>query len=119
MKRIVLLTILLLCSACSSKKPIDPTDRFGKYNFSYDLAQRERTKLIQAFDDGKGTYLHFLNVENLKPLHIYPHNKNISLKYKIENNFVRVLGIYKALKIVSGRKISFLKRVSNIKEVER
>jgi outer membrane protein OmpA-like peptidoglycan-associated protein len=73
------------------------------HHFSYRVPLREEVNLIQVFDDGATTYFQFTEAPDAAvELRRLPDNEPLS--YTVDANFLKVQGIYDALRVtVAGR----------------
>ena len=108
MKFLVLCLLMLLFSACSLRDRVEPLNRLGVYNFGYTLESRERTKLIQVFDDGIKTYFQFLDLESLIAPEVFSQGQK--LKYETKDNFVLIQGIHDLFLITVNERKSLVSR---------
>ncbi len=58
MKALIAATLALVLLPGCTHQPPAPEWQLGRYSFDYEIENPENTGLIQAFDDGKLTYLH-------------------------------------------------------------
>jgi len=98
------LILFLLISAlpgCSLNSEAPIPEKVGRYDFGYRIALREKTRLIQVFDDGEKTYLQFLDLERLEAPKIY--NNAERLSHERKGNFALLEGTFESLVVFAGK----------------
>ncbi len=107
------LIIAISLSACSTSKLNLYSPTLGAYNFNYNVEAPSKTGVIQAFDDGKDTYLKvyrpnrriegltFIEEGSKKRLEVAP----------VKRNLFQISGLYDAITVNSGGMRSYITRL--------
>lgn len=110
MRAFYLLVVVSLLMGCSASGRQIPSSAVGRYNFNYLAQKQEGINLIQVFDSGDETFLHFLSLKDLPTPKVFSGLGSEELKYRIENNFLVLNEIHDWLLIVVGEKEAFVQR---------
>lgn len=71
------------------------------HNFAYRVTLREEVNVVQVFDDGSSTYFQFTETpENAVDVRRLPDNE--PLGYTVDDRFLKVRGVYDALRVTVG-----------------
>jgi len=104
----VLATGLAACVALNSPRTTEaPTPMpLDHHNFNYALVRRESVQLIQAFDDGKQTYLQFTRAPLGRDQAVLVENSEnqTALAYHCDGPYLVLPGVYAQLTISIGAK---------------
>src|SRR5208282_2940049 len=102
----VLATGLAACVALNSPRTTEAPIPMPLYhhNFDYALMRRESVQLIQAFDDGKQTYLQFTRAPATRnqPILIESFGSQTALAYRGDGPYLVIPGVYAQLTITIG-----------------
>lgn len=121
MKRLFLITMITL-SACSTSRLNLYSPTLGAYDFNYSVEAPSKTGVIQAFDDGKDTYLKIYRPNRgLQGLTFVETGANKPLKVSpVKRNLLCVSGLHDAITVESGGMKSYITRLeAEIKEGSR
>lgn len=102
---------LSACALVSAKAPKGaPPVNLGKYHFEYAIENKERTRMVQVFDDGTKTYFQFLDANVIRPL-IFTEEERL-IPYELEHNYIVVPGVHKSFTVVASKSRSTVKNLS-------
>ncbi len=83
-------------------RPAQPTPKLGKYSFEYQIQDRQRVGLIQAFDDGEKTFLQFSAHDEGSPI-VRISADAPALAYTWSGPYMILDGTYKTLLVSVGQ----------------
>jgi hypothetical protein len=96
------IVVLALFTACATVRPEPESKMLAGHNFSYTLANRESVGLIQAFDDGSKTYLHFREAP-AEGVTIRSAADGPTLRFVSDGSYLIVPGVYAEILVSIGQ----------------